>query len=219
MRGHRAIAFAALILAGCGLRHTVDRSLLRNVPIEDRLALFDAENDFLIVEDERDRHVQRIRSLKRGIDDAKRLVQEAQSDGARARTKRDNAAAEVARLAEASYEYKVEYLEEALGYARARLKAHGLQVDGARARYELAKARVVEKNKLEGAEDVKLAEFESQAEEHAAATRTTEEALTARKAEVLEARNAWTAAQEKLRDASGGGLGNAWIDDDVVWGD
>ncbi|MEL6548518.1 MAG: hypothetical protein AAFQ82_28095, partial [Myxococcota bacterium] len=81
----RWIAILALATSACGgLGYQVDRDLLTEVSVENKLTLFDAENDVSIALDEREQIRREIQQVKQEIKDTDKQIQEAIEDAERA---------------------------------------------------------------------------------------------------------------------------------------
>lgn len=212
------LVWLAACLSGCGLRHTVDRSLLSEIAMEYKLTLFDAENEVSIAMDERDHIVRQIQELKRDIAEAERQQEDASADGVRARRNNQAEKAALADQAAEVFGLKVDYLEARLDLLRTRLDVQSTFVDVARAKLELAKAQLVERNNVRGAESVNVAKFEQQVEDYVGRAKKAQEMLNRVQGEVDEVKATWLAAREKLNQASGGGWGSPWAEDGGVWG-
>ena len=82
----------------------------------------------------------------------------------------------------------------------------------ARARYERARAAMVVKAKVKGAEKTDLAEFDGQVKEFEAALKEAEAAAGEEKKEADEAKAAWSASRKALAQKTGGGQGSPWVE-------
>jgi hypothetical protein len=218
-RAQRYFALAVVALSGCGgLSYSVDRDLLRDVSVEHKLVLFDAENDVSIALDERENIRRQITELKQDIRDAESKILEADQDAERASLKSDSAAEEVARMAHEVYEYKISFLEERITFLRQRLKAQEGLIYVAWAKFELAKAKLLKKNNVRGASDIDLVDFEEQVDGYV--ERAKDEQVDTAEAEksVQAAEQEWLSRREKLQSASGGGQGSPWAEDSAAWG-
>lgn len=214
------ILLIMLCTASCGsLRHTIDRDLLNDVTIENKLILFDAENDVSIAIDERDRIARQIYDTKLDIRDAESQIIDAQEDEDRSSQRNDNQRAQLAANAQDVFQLKVDYLEEYLDFLRAKLVAQDELIIVAQAKYELAKAKLVKKNNVRGSQDVELEDFEEQVGKFIEKAKDTRGDLAAIEKEVEGVKLSWLAARNKLMAASGGGLGSPWAEDSGLWGD
>lgn len=204
---------------GCGgLSYTVSRDLLRDVSVENKLLLFDAENDVSIALDERENIRRQIHELKQDIADAEARIADADKDYERARAKNDAAASQIAEMAREVYEYKIEYLEEEIALLRERAAAQEGLIYVAWAKYELAKAKLLKKNNVRGASDIELEDFERQVDDYVERARQDKAELSEAEQTVAAAKREWRARRDKLQAASGGGQGSAWAEAGAVWG-
>ena len=139
-----------------GLRYEIDNDVFRDMPIDKKLRLFDAENDVSLAVDERAQVRARIREIKIEAKLASSEVDAAPEleDAA------DNASLDV--LTSRMWQSRADYLEGSLDYLRKRLQLQDGLILLARAKFELAKALLVKKNKLAGVEDIEIKNFEEQ---------------------------------------------------------
>ena len=111
-----------LSLTGCGLSHAVDRDLLKQISVGNKLLLFDAENDVSIALDERDKIIRLIRDAKVDVKETEERIDDAASDGERADAKGDAKGAELAVMAGDVFELKIDFLMGNIDYLRDRLE-------------------------------------------------------------------------------------------------
>lgn len=222
MNGVRGVVWSLVAvggLAACGpLSYTVDRELLRDVSVENKLILFDAENDVSIALDERENLRRQIMDLRQDIRDAEAQILEANSDRDRYSEKGDQERVGVSELAVDVYELKIDWLEERISLARERLSMQDRLIMVAAAKYELAKAKLVKNYNVRGAADLELVDYEAQVDAQVEQAKSSQADLTEAEAVVAEAEKVWQAKREELRKASGGGQGTAWADDGDLWG-
>ncbi|MBC7794541.1 MAG: hypothetical protein H7Z43_12625 [Clostridia bacterium] len=209
----------ATLSAGCGgLSYTVNRSLLKDISIENKLILFDAENDASIAIDERENIRKQMSETRQDIADSKAKIKEAKSDAERATLKGDKNAETIGDLAEKVYDKKIDFLRERISFLRARLDAQDRLVYVAWARYELAKAKLVKKNNVRGANAIDLADYEEQVDKYVETAKEDVESVKKDEADLAVAQQEWLVEREKLLAASGGGLGSSWVEDSSGWG-
>ena len=219
MRATLVIVVLALSATACGgLSYTVDRDLLKDVSIENKLVLFDAENDVSIALDERESLKKQVGEARQDISDAKAKIKEAKADAERAADKGDANAQQVGDLAEETYDKKIDYLNERISFLKRRLDAQERLIYVAWARYELAKAKLVKKNNVRGAGDVEIPDFEEQVDKFVELAKEDTESLKQEEAQLAAVQQEWLAQREKLQAASGGGLGSSWVEDGSIWG-
>mgnify|MGYP001599717660 CR=1 FL=1 len=220
-RGWRQVALGALMVASTscgGLSQTVDRRLLRDIGIENKLQLFEAENEVSIALDEREQLVREGQRLQRQVALTEAQRSDAEDDGKRASSKGDTKAEALAKLAVEVLGLKLAYLEEALDLLDERLDAQERLTQVALAKFELAKAKIVKRNNVSGASGLDLADFEEQVDGCVAQAKVAQQDLARVEKGVDEARARWIAAREKLQKQSGGGLGSTWAEDTPTWG-
>jgi len=214
-------ALVALVaLTGCSdLSYTVPRAAVRELPIERKLKLFDAENDLYIALDEAEALERNLQALREQRQRARHQRENAEGDGERAEKRHDAHGVEVAELAIDVLGLKLDYLDEERGLARERLEVQDDLVIVARAKLELAKAQEAKEANVVGSEDIDLADFTAQVDDCSARARAAQEALAEREKEVAEVKARWLAERQKLEKASGGGLGNPWVEEVSLWGE
>jgi hypothetical protein len=212
-------ALAGAGAGGCGgLSHVVDRDLLRDISVENKLLLFEAENELGIALDEQEQIVRQINETRRQVDGVGSQRGAADSDRERAENKKDDKAAQVAASSHQVLDLKRGYLEARVRALREKLSAQEGLVRVAFAKYELAKAKLVKKNNVRGADKLDLADFEKQVDESVAVVREQHKAVDAADKEVDDKRKEWLTARSQLEKASGGGAASPWADDAMAWG-
>ncbi|MEM6730896.1 MAG: hypothetical protein AAF658_05035, partial [Myxococcota bacterium] len=145
-------------------------------------------------------------------------IKDAVEDGKRASEKGDPEREQVAVMAEEVFELKKDYLFERVSLLREKLKVQESYIYVAFARYELAKAKLVKKNNIRGAQDIEVEEFEAQVDEYVEAAKEVAQDFTAYEQEVEQVRQVGVTRREELQKASGGGLGSPWAEDSALWG-
>jgi uncharacterized protein (DUF3084 family) len=214
----RAWPWIAVLCSGCGLAHTIDREWLADISIENKLLLFDAENDVSIAVDERDKIQREIREAKEDIRYAEQQLEDAKSDGERARAKNDAKGVEVADVAGEVFALKIDYLEAQLDMLQDRRSAQEGLINVALARYELAKATLIKKNNVRGVSDIDVADFEEQVNSTVESAKADQERLKQEEQQVDARRQEWLKRRDQLAALSGGGAGSAWAEDSALWG-
>jgi chromosome segregation ATPase len=213
-------ALAALVLGGCGgLSHTVDRDLLRDVTIENKLQLFDAENEVSIAVDESEQVQRRLRTLRAQMGEMREQLKSYDADIERAKTKKDAKAQEIATLARGVGEKKIDYLESSIALVRDQLEAQELLVRVAEAKFELAKASLIKKNNVRGAAKIDVEVFEKQVDGAVNKAKEAQKELAEPEKEVATAKAEWLTGRAALEKASGGGVGSPWAEVDDVGGE
>ena len=215
--------FFVLLLAagafGCGgLSYRVNRDQLKEITIENKLLLFDAENDVSIALDEKEAIHREIQQLKQDIQDVDLQITEAEVDASRAAEKSDQAKEQVALAAIEVFQLKIAYLEENLGFLREKLKAQDDLILVAEAKFELAKAKLAKNNNVRGAADIELPDFEAQVDKCVERAKETLQDLGQYEQEVTAVKKQWLDRRDQLMAASGGGVGSPWAEDSALWG-
>lgn len=214
-----ACTVGTLMTQACGgLSHQVDRDLLHAVSVENKLSLFDAENHVSITLDEREQIRREIQNLRRDVSDAEKRIADAVEDEERAAQKGDAQRRQVAVLAQKVFAKEVEYLEERIALMRTKLNVQDALIYVAFAQYELAKAKLVKKNNINGAQDIAVVDFEEQVAEAVERAKGQQADFSAEETEVEKLRESWMAQRQELSRASGGGLGTAWAEESSLWG-
>jgi chromosome segregation ATPase len=209
------VAGIAAVMAACasGPRKRVDGRVLEKLTIENRLLLFEAENELNIAVDARYQVLDEIDQIKVDIERAREKLEVAERDEDLFERKGDSERTMLAALRAETQRTRIDYLEARLDWARERLRVEDKRLLVAEAQFELAKARLVKKNNVPGASKIDLEDFEGQVDKYRAkaeaADRDVEDALV----KLGEREEAWIQASRALQDASGGAYGSRWLDD------
>ncbi len=214
-----AACVALMGASACGLGYTVQRDMLKQIAIEYKLTLFDAENDVSIAMDERDKIQREIRLVYKDKHATQAQIEEAESDEERAAEKGDATAEAVAEYAAEVFEMRIDYLDMRIDFLRARKKGQDGIVAVALAKYELEKATLVKKNNVRGSEDIDLADFKEQVSDYVERAQDFQLDLDELAQEVEAEKQAWLVEREKLSKMSGGGIGSTWVEEGVLWGE
>lgn len=190
----------------------VDGEVLERITIENKLLLFDAENELNIAVDARDKVVDEIQQIKSDIRRTKKKKEVAERDADSFEDKGDAERARYSKLKAEAYEKRLDYEDARLDWARERLGQERRRLVVAKAQFELAKAQLVKKNNVPGASDIELADFEEQVKEYKAEVGESDEDVAEAEGKMQEKEQVWVAATDALREASGGALGSRWID-------
>jgi hypothetical protein len=209
----------SIALSGCGgMSYTIDRDLLRDITIENKLLLFDAENDVSIAIDEREQIQRQIRDLRTDIRDAHAQVREADGDRERAQAKNESARSTLAERARAVFELKITFLLAQIDLLREKLVVQDRVVLVAETKFELAKAKLVKRNNVYGAADVDLTDFEAQVDDAVESARGARQDFAEDEKALVAVKGEWQKAREQLAKDSGGGVGSPWAEDSAAWG-
>jgi chromosome segregation ATPase len=214
-RTRLAIFCSALFLIACasGPRKRVDGKVLEKLTIENRLLLFDAENELNIAVDARYQVLDEIEQIKIDIDRAKEKLQVAERDEDLFRDKKNAEKAEIAALRAETQKTRIRYLDARLDWARKRLDVENEKLDVARAEFELAKARLVKKNNVPGASKLKVEDFEKQVQKFEDRVESADAAVEKALEKLSQREEAWVIASQALQEATGGALGSRFLDD------
>lgn len=190
----------------------VSKDVLEKITIENKLLLFDAENELNIAIDSRDQVVDEIEQLKQDLRRNDQKLDVAERDRDVFQDKGDAERAKVAGARAAEAEAHLEYLEARLEWVRERLVRERAKLIVAKAQFELAKARLVKKNNVPGASDLDLAEFEAQVARYGEDVTDADPAIATAEAEMKAKEALWVAAVKGLQAVTGGALGSRWLD-------
>lgn len=206
-------AFVSVCACASAPRKRVDGKVLEKLTIENRLLLFDAENELNIAIDARYQVLDEIEAIKDDIDRAKRKLDTARRDISTFQGKKDGEQVRIAKMREQTQKTRIKYLEARLGWARERLKVEDKRLIVAQAEFELAKARLVKKNNVPGASRITLKDYESQVSTYEGKVEDADKNVDKALAKLTEREEAWIRASRELQEASGGALGSRWLDD------
>ncbi len=214
----RAAALLVTVVLGAGCAKRVDRDLLRDLTVESKLVLFEAENEYSIALDEQEMLKRQINDLRAQVREIDALKTEADGDADRARARKDDKAAEVAKKAYDILDLKRRFVEQRVRVLKAKYGAQERLVKVAEAKYELAKAKLVKKNNVRGADKIDLADFEQQVDKKVEKARTAQAAVDEAEKEADAKKQEWLAARNQLESSAGGGASSPWADDASAWG-
>jgi len=207
------LALLAWSIVACGpsVSLRVEQRSLRDLPLESRLDLLDAENDLFAAVDRRDDAEQIIDDAKVALHRADQRVSEAERNLDQARNRRDAAGIEVGKLAiqEARahrrvQDWQVDLARDALDVEEARLLV-------AQARFERAKAEVARKAKTAGAGELKLKDFDRQVENLQKHVKDVQQDADKEQKRSEKDRQNWQALSRQLAELTGGAQGSAWV--------
>lgn len=85
------------------------------------------------------------------------------------------------------------------------------------AKFELAKAKLVKKNNVRGAQDIDLVDFEEQVDKYIERAMESRADLAEREKEVDAFKQQWFKSRDDLMAKSGGGVGSPWAEDSALW--
>ncbi len=183
-----------LVLAACGVRR-VPGEVLERLPYEAKIELLESENDLALAVDRLDEaksEVSRARDQLRRAKDRERAAEQEISLAT------DPLSKEVATLAVAEAEARVEWLR---AKQRSNVREETLSeqnLECARARFELTKLISAKKAKLEGTEKLDGAKFDEQVKDCDEKYAALKEKLKASDAEAEQQRATWDKARAEL---------------------
>lgn len=197
-------------LSGCaGLWHRVDRSLLDDVPNEEKLLLFDAENGVYIAKDEMEtadralRDAERALERARGYDD---VISARKNSGAVVDTP------EVLALLEEWNDARIEVRKAEVAYMQQKRRTAEARLWASRARYEHAKARLVKDHNPEDGTDIDVEGFREQVADKERVEEEQQAALVELEKTVSEKRALYNKLSDQLQQRSNGAYGGPWAD-------
>ncbi len=195
---------------GCaGLSHKIDRGLLDDVPNEEKLILFDAENGVLIAKDEAELADRRQKESRQALERARRyraVIAERRQSGASIDTP------DVLSLLDQWNDARIAVREKEVDLAETTRKTADVRLWAARARYERAKAKLVKDFDPERGNDIKLEDFDQQVTEWQLKEAEVDAVVAAAQAELTGARTTYNALSTQLVNASKGAYGGPWAD-------
>lgn len=214
----RAVTLLVTVVLAGGCAKRVDRDLLRDLTVESKLVLFEAENEVSIALDEEEMLARQIRDLRAQVKEIDVLKNEADGDADRAKARKDDKAVDVAKRAYDVLDLKRSFVEYRVRVFKQKLSAQDRLVRVAYAKYELAKAKLVKKNNVRGADKIDLADFEAQVDGLVAKAREAQGAVDEAEKEAEAKKQEWLAARNQLESSAGGGASSPWADDASAWG-
>ncbi len=195
--------------SGCsGLWYRIDRSQLDRIPNDEKLDLFDAENEVIIAKDN-------IEAVERNIADGRRLVEKARK---KVELLKDNvevagiSSPDVLALYREWAEARLAMREDTMRHLYLKRKASDSQLWLARARYELAKAQLVHDHDPERGASVNIKDFEKQVADREKTVADFMQQIDQSKARLEELRIRYDDVSKRLQEASGGAFGGPWVE-------
>ncbi len=192
---HRAaLLLSALALTACGAKR-VPSALLEKLPYESRIELLEAENDLALAVDHLDEAQSEVSRSRDGIRRAKARLSAAKEEVDNAE---DAQSKEVAELAVAEAEARVDLMRARQAVNVEMLALKTLELQCARARFELARLTVARKAKVEGSEKLSPEAFEAQAKSCDAKAAERKVEMKVEEAAAEAAHQAWEAKRGAL---------------------
>lgn len=204
-----ALAALGTLSACAGLSQRVDRTLLEDVPNEELLLLFDAENAVYIARDEAElasRNLEDARKARKRALRYRDLIAERRTSGAAIDS------AQVLQLLEEWNNARIDMREKEVALREEELATSDVRLWAARARYERAKAKLVKDFNPAGGADIELPDFDAQVTEWEAKETEAIAGLKEREDALAAARTAYIELAVRLQKESNGAYGGPWAD-------
>lgn len=202
---------AALALTGCGLLR-VDEAAVARLPLESKLDLIEAENDLFIALDAVDEAAQRLGETREEYAGADARIDEAKEALGQAEAGKDPKGVEIARLSVQESKQRKDFLSAWVDAVDLQLEVERAKLELARARYERTRAQVVKKANVEGAQKIKVEDFDQQVAALEAAVKKALERAKAGNAAAEKVRGTWYATRRTLASKTGGAQGSPWVE-------
>ncbi len=211
------LRLAALVVVvgatpGCflfGLSHRIDRDLLEQIPNEEKLLLFDAENGVYIAKDE-------IQDARRAVEDAEHALERAERYDDVIQTRKESGAAiDTPQVINALSEWnaaRIELRQAEVAYREQQVSTAESRLWASRARYERAKARLVKDFDPEEGADIDVVDFDEQVKDLEADEQEEQKALDELEKQMQLARGKYNQLSVRLQKMSGGAYGGPWAD-------
>jgi hypothetical protein len=199
-----ALAFCALGLVACSSLHAdLPVELVYSLPRDERITIYDAENDVVISRSREDDAKLEIAKLHRDLDALSDLWD-------RAKDRLEKAHADRVGKARDMYDAKRRYLKESLDVAEAGLETAEAQTSAANTRLELARARQLVRLGLLGESKVKA--FEDAAESVDKKAKAAERSEVSKHVDSQKSFTAWKDAEDAYARATGDFDSLVWVD-------
>lgn len=209
-----ALALLALSTAACAgpIKERVKPDLVKALPVESRIELLDAENGLFAAIDALDEARGDLGDAEQEADAADDRIDEAKDQRKKASKEGDATAQSIAELAIAEAKARKEYLHVQLKVLRGAVKVKECELDAARGRYELAKAHEVKRVNLEGAEKLKVEDFDAQVQKLEDRVKAAQAEVDQARADIEPDKKAWDDSRQALAHATGGAQGSAFVE-------
>lgn len=204
-----AVATFSFVAGSCG-HLTVDRDLLADVSIKQKLELFEAENEVSMALDDSEQTQRDIYEKKLELIEAEDNLEYFEDDIRHSLSKGTPNAAEISRQARKVEDNRIGYLRAELASLRLRQEMQRCLIDVAMAKFELAKAKLVKRSNLRGASGMELNDFEAQVDEYIAFAKDAQGKFGGSERVVKKAKDVWLKARSELHRSSGGSIGSPW---------
>jgi hypothetical protein len=188
----------------------VPQEALAELPLERRLTLLDAENDYLAAVDARDAQDEELQRDEQKHKDAEQRQREAEQNLSKAKDQSENNTS-VAGAALRESQARLAMSERELDAQRAELRSSDAQLMVAEARFELNRANEVSAAALGHSQGVKPEKYQQQIDELSKVVAEKATEAKVKRAEADGAKLKWQAAREDLTRLTGGAQGSAWV--------
>jgi chromosome segregation ATPase len=209
--GIAALFAGALAACGPSVSLRVEQRSLKDLPLESRLDLLDAENDLFAAVDRRDDAEQGIDDARTALRRADNRVSEEEHDLDQAHDRRDAAGIEVGKLAVQEAKARRRVQDWDLDLAKGNLDVEDARLLVAEARFERAKADVARKARTAGAADLKLKDFDKQVDNLQRNVQDEQKDVAKVQKKSEKDRQKWQALSRQLAELTGGAQGSAWV--------
>lgn len=205
-----AVGLTVASTSACaGLSHRVDRDLLEDVPNEELLMLFDAENAVYIARDEAE-------LARRNLEDARKARERARKYKDLIADRRNSGAAidssQVLQLLEEWNDARIDMREKEAVLREEELATSDVRLWAARARYERAKAKLIKDFNPGGGADIDMTDFDEQVTDWEGKEKEALEGLTTLEEALSTARTTYIDLAVRLQKESKGAYGGPWAD-------
>lgn len=191
-------------LSACSSMHAdLPAELVYSLPRDERVTIYDAENDVVISRSREDDAKLEMAKLHRDLD-------ELSDRWDRTKSRLDKAHGDRVSKARDTYDAKRRYLKESLDVAEAALDTAEVQTEAANARLELARARQLVRLGLLGQSKVKA--FEDYAEGVEKRAKTADKREVAKRVDSQKSFTAWKDAEDAYARATGDFDSLVWVD-------
>jgi peptidoglycan hydrolase CwlO-like protein len=205
------VLVACLSACGPSVSLRVEQRSIKDLPLESRLDLLDAENDLFSAVDRRDDAEAAIDDARAAVRKADARVDEADRNLDQAKERRDQGGVDVGRLAilEAKAHRKVKEWE--LRFSHKDLDVAEAQLLVAEGRFEKSKAEVAKRAKTPGAAELKVQDFDKQVERLLVHVKSVQKDADATHKDAEKDQAKWQALSRQLSELTGGAQGSAWV--------
>lgn len=201
----------ALALAGCGLLR-VDEAAVGRLPLEAKLDLIEAENDLFIAIDAVDEAANKVLETREDYKNADNRIGEAKEALKNAELAKDPKLIEIGRLSVQESKDRQQFLSAWEDVMWAMLDVEKAKLDLAKGRYEKTRAQSVKKANVEGAQKIKVEDFDRQVQKLEAAVKSETARAQARNTAAEKVRGTWYATRRVLAGKTGGAQGSPWVE-------